>query len=296
MQHAVGSPLPPPHQWGHGPVGWSPAAQHPGPYPSHPHPQAQPGFTPPQVPQPQVPPVPPAPPAAHPPVHQPPGPPIHQPPVPQYSPPPRQAPGDVTGHVPLPAGEPVIAPAATMLAVLLIGPAGAGKTSVAKYWAEHRRTPTAHISLDDVREWVRSGFADPQRGWNDHSEAQYRLARRTCGFAARNFLANGISCILDDAIFPDRPAVGLGGWKRHVGPGLLPVVLLPGLEVVLERNAERSGNRRLTDEEVARIHGRMAGWYGSGLPIIDNSQLDVESTARVLDEVLARAIASPPKW
>ncbi|WP_416969314.1 AAA family ATPase [Streptomyces sp. 4F14] len=318
MQHAVGSPLPPPHQWGHGPVGGAPAAQHSGPHPSHPRAQPALGFTPPQVPQPQVPPVPPAPPAVHqpaphapgphvpaphPPAPRPPVPPVQQPPVPPYSPPPRQAPGDVTGHVPLPSGEPFAAPApaapdpaTTMLAVLLIGPAGAGKTSVAKYWADHRRVPTAHISLDDVREWVRSGFADPQRGWNDNSEAQYRLARRTCGFAARNFLANGISCILDDAIFPDRPAVGLGGWKRHVGPGLLPVVLLPGLEVVLERNAERSGNRRLTDEEVARIHGRMAGWYGSGLPIIDNSQLDVESTARVLDEVLATAIASPPKW
>lgn len=214
-------------------------------------------------------------------------------------------PRDTTGHVQLPPGGPVTMPppatgapdvTATTLAVLLIGPAGAGKTSVAKYWADHRRVPTAHISLDDVREWVRSGFADPQSGWNDNSEAQYRLARRTCGFSARNFLANGISCILDDAVFPDRPVVGLGGWKRHVGPGLLPVVLLPGLEIVLERNAKRSGNRRLTDEEVARIHGRMAGWYGSGLPIIDNSQLDVPATARVLDEVLARSIASPPKW
>ncbi|GGS03317.1 hypothetical protein GCM10010252_47550 [Streptomyces aureoverticillatus] len=214
---------------------------------------------------------------------------------------------DTTGHIQLPPGGPVAMPSpppgtaradtgATTLAVLLIGPAGAGKTSVAKFWAEHRRVPTAHISLDDVREWVRSGFADPQSGWNDNSEAQYRLARRTCGFAARNFLANGISCILDDAVFPDRPVVGLGGWKRHVGPGLLPVVLLPGLEIVLERNAQRSGNRRLTDEEVARIHGRMAGWYGSGLPIIDNSQLDVPATAALLDDVLARAIASPPKW
>ncbi|MFC8765369.1 AAA family ATPase [Streptomyces sp. NPDC057193] len=211
---------------------------------------------------------------------------------------------DPTGHVPLP---PVSAPLASpgehgagtgaaTLAVLLIGPAGAGKTTVARHWAQRRRVPTAHISLDDVREWVCSGFADPQSGWNEHSEAQYRLARRTCGFAARNFLANGISCIVDDAVFPDRPVVGLGGWKRHVGPGLLPVVLLPGLEVVLERNAERSGNRRLSDEEVAAIHGRMAGWYGSGLPIIDNSTYDVETTARVLDDVLARAIASPPTW
>ncbi|MFE2069431.1 Pro-rich N-terminal domain-containing protein [Streptomyces sp. NPDC059467] len=275
MQHAVGSPLPPPHQPGQGPVGWQPAAQHPG-APQGPAPLPPPPAAP---PQPSVPPLPTAPP-----------------------------PPDTTGHVPLPPGGPVGMPSAppaattvpdptaTTLAVLLIGPAGAGKTSVAKYWADHRRVPTAHISLDDVREWVRSGFADPQSGWNDNSEAQYRLARRTCGFAARNFLANGISCILDDAVFPDRPVVGLGGWKRHVGPGLLPVVLLPGLDIVLERNAERRGNRRLTDEEVARIHGRMAGWYGSGLPIIDNSQLDVPGTARVLDEVLARAIASPPNW
>ncbi|MER7951115.1 AAA family ATPase [Streptomyces sp. NPDC096079] len=211
---------------------------------------------------------------------------------------------DLTGHVPLPPVSAPLAPpvehgagtGAATLAVLLIGPAGAGKTTVARHWAQRRRVPTAHISLDDVREWVCSGFADPQSGWNEHSEAQYRLARRTCGFAARNFLANGISCIVDDAVFPDRPVVGLGGWKRHVGPGLLPVVLLPGLEVVLERNAERSGNRRLSDEEVAAIHGRMAGWYGSGLPIIDNSTYDVETTARVLDDVLARAIASPPTW
>ncbi|MFJ8661513.1 AAA family ATPase [Streptomyces sp. NPDC093795] len=211
---------------------------------------------------------------------------------------------DLTGHVPLPPvsaplappGEHGVGTGGATLAVLLIGPAGAGKTTVARHWAQRRRVPTAHISLDDVREWVCSGFADPQSGWNEHSEAQYRLARRTCGFAARNFLANGISCIVDDAVFPDRPVVGLGGWKRHVGPGLLPVVLLPGLEVVLERNAERSGNRRLSDEEVAAIHGRMAGWYGSGLPIIDNSTYDVETTARVLDDVLARAIASPPTW
>ncbi|MFE7278443.1 Pro-rich N-terminal domain-containing protein [Streptomyces sp. NPDC057623] len=296
MQHAVGSPLPPPHQSGHG---WTPAAPHSGPpHPGPPHPGTHQGPAP-HAPHQGSAPVPPPPPA---PGFTPPGP---LPPAPQQahvSPTP-----ETTGHVPLPPGGPVGMPSAppattapdpagTTLAVLLIGPAGAGKTSVAKYWADHRRVPTAHISLDDVREWVRSGFADPQSGWNDNSEAQYRLARRTCGFAARNFLANGISCILDDAVFPDRPVVGLGGWKRHVGPGLLPVVLLPGLEIVLERNAERSGNRRLTDEEVARIHGRMAGWYGSGLPIIDNSQLDVPQTAQVLNDVLARSIASPPSW
>ncbi|MFI0217127.1 Pro-rich N-terminal domain-containing protein [Streptomyces lydicus] len=286
MQYAVGAPLPP-----HGQASGAGAAMHwtPNPGPTPPAPSGPP-------------PAPAAPPA--------------QQPAPQqgwHGPAPQQAPAgghsttDITGHIQLPPGAPVALPSPpadtatpdasqAAVAVLLIGPAGAGKTSVARHWADTRRVPTAHISLDDVREWVRAGFADPQSGWNDHSEAQYRLARRTCGFAARNFLANGISCILDDAVFPDRPVVGLGGWKRHVGPGLLPIVLLPGLEIVLERNARRTGNRRLSDEEVARIHGRMAGWYGSGLPIIDNSQHDVATTVRVLDDVVARSLASPPNW
>ncbi|MFE4916055.1 AAA family ATPase [Streptomyces sp. NPDC056652] len=308
MQQSAGAPLPPSQGPGYGSGGWA-------------HQGAQPGSQRPPVPS--QPPAPQQPPGPHhmPAPHQPPGPhqspgpgpaPAHAPHVPRGAPVPPQGPpaapssGDSTGHIKLPPGGPVPLPAsppapeggtgAATLAVLLIGPAGAGKTTVARHWAMSRRVPTAHISLDDVREWVCSGFADPQSGWNDHSEAQYRLARRTCGFAARNFLANSISCILDDAVFPDRPVVGLGGWKRHVGPGLLPVVLLPGLEIVLERNAERSGNRRLSDEEVASIHGRMAGWYGSGLPIIDNSKYDVETTARVLDDVLARSLTSPPSW
>ncbi|MER7517471.1 AAA family ATPase [Streptomyces sp. NPDC126499] len=274
MQHGMGAPLPP-----HGPAGhtqWAPGALGA---------RAQGG-------PPPVPPAPPHHPYPAPPTPQSPPPP--GPPAPGWNAPPVAPAGPrATGHIAMPP--PVTGTGTATIAVLLIGPAGAGKTTVARHWAGRRSVPTAHISLDDVREWVCSGFADPQSGWNENSEAQYRLARRTCGFAARNFLANGISCILDDAVFPDWPVVGLGGWKRHVGPGLLPVVLLPGLDVVLERNAERSGNRRLADEEVAAIHGRMAGWYGSGLPIIDNSTYDVETTARVLDEVLARAISGQPQ-
>ncbi|MCQ4082782.1 ATP-binding protein [Streptomyces sp. RB6PN25] len=284
MQHAGGMPLTPPH----GPLrgradGWIPPSPQHGPGPLQPPPAGPPAHPGPPGPSSGS-----VPPAA-------PGWPGTTGPVPA-------TPAPATGQFPLPPASPVPVPPApaaqmpsgpvhTSVAVLLIGPAGAGKTTIARHWADHRSVPTAHISLDDVREWVRSGFANPQSGWNESSEAQYRLARRTCGFSARNFLANGISCIIDDAVFPDRPVVGLGGWKRHVGPELLPVVLLPGLEIVLARNAERTGHRRLSDEEVARIHGRMAGWYGSGLPIIDNSQLDVAAAAEALDQVIRTSLS-----
>ncbi|MFE4354919.1 AAA family ATPase [Kitasatospora sp. NPDC056800] len=285
-------PVAPPVPPGGGTRGTSSGAQPPSPQPPPSPPPGRPAPAAPVTPGPTGPG-----PAAHPvPAHPAPAPAA----VPVPSAPPVPAGG--TGHFVLPSGAPVQLPAhpprqhaATgPIAVLLIGPAGAGKTTVARHWAERRPTPTAHISLDDVREWVQAGFANPQSGWNNASEAQYRLARRTCGFACRNYLANGISCIIDDAVFPDRPAIGLGGWKRHIGPGMIPVVLLPSLDSVLHRNARRSGNRRLGDEEVARIHGRMAGWYNSGLPIIDNSALDVAGTAAELDRViLARLMGVP---
>ncbi|WP_346083426.1 Pro-rich N-terminal domain-containing protein, partial [Streptomyces thermocarboxydus] len=59
MQHAVGSPLPLPHQPGHGPAaGWSPAAHHPGQHqqqgpaaPAHTQPPGYPAPPPPAGPQ-----------------------------------------------------------------------------------------------------------------------------------------------------------------------------------------------------------------------------------------------------
>ena len=94
MQHAVGSPLPPPHQPGQGPAaGWSPAAHQPGPSST-----ARPGA--PRAP----------PPCPRRPLHRAtprrprsPAP----PPAPHHSPAP-----DTTGHVPLPPGGPVAMPSA----------------------------------------------------------------------------------------------------------------------------------------------------------------------------------------
>ena len=251
-----------------------------GPAPVHP----PPGFAGPSGPA-----------APHPPGHA---------PAPQHHVAPQHAPApmpDTTGHVQLPPGGPVAMPSpppaagapdptSTTLAVLLIGPAGAGQ--------DERRPvlggppPGAHRAHQPGRRTGMGalglrrpavGLERPLRGAVPPRPPHLRLRRAQLP-GQRHLLHPGRRRLPRPA---GRRARRLEAARR--ARACCPSCCCPGLEIVLERNAERSGNRRLTDEEVARIHGRMAGWYGSGLPIIDNSQLDVPTTARVLDDVLARS-------
>ena len=69
--------------------------------------------------------------------------------------------------------------------LLITGPAGAGKSATADAWARSRPFPCAHVSLDDIREQVKSGFAYPPDGWNDETQRQYDLARGNVATMAR---------------------------------------------------------------------------------------------------------------
>jgi ABC-type cobalamin/Fe3+-siderophores transport system ATPase subunit len=86
--------------------------------------------------------------------------------------------------------------------LLIAGPAGAGKTTVAEQWASSRPYRCAHVSLDDVRLLVKSGFADPQDGWGPEPQRQLDLARGSAALLARRFREAGIGCVIDDAVFP----------------------------------------------------------------------------------------------
>jgi hypothetical protein len=185
------------------------------------------------------------------------------------------------------------------LVLLLTGPAGAGKTEVAAYWAATRPAPTAHVSLDDVRDFLKSGYANPEDGWNDETQAQYDLSRELCAALAKRYAEAGISCAIDDAIFPDWSAADYAGWRTPLGrtPHAL-VVLLPRFEVVVERNQDdhRRGHRKLRRETLETIYTMMLPWRDSDVPLIDNSELSVEETVseidRILDAVRGGSLAS----
>lgn len=172
--------------------------------------------------------------------------------------------------------------------LLLTGPAGAGKTTVAHAWASQQQRPTLHISLDDVRDFVKSGYANPSDGFASAVEQQCHLARQGCAALAHIYAQAGFLVIIDDAIFPEWEAVGYNEWHELLleVPHSL-IVLLPTFEYVLERNQYRSGRRLLSQDMLRVIYEMMLPWRDQrDFPIIDTSALSVEETvARLQSEM-----------
>jgi chloramphenicol 3-O-phosphotransferase len=164
--------------------------------------------------------------------------------------------------------------------LLLTGPAGAGKTATARCLAGMQTQATLHLSLDDVRGSVLSGFANPVDGWNAEVARQYALAQRAISHTARLYVKSGFKVVIDDAIFPEWEEADLARWLKTLH-ALEPrlVVLLPRFEVIFARNAERSGRRRLEPGLLRTIYDMMLPWRHAGVPILDNSDLNVEATA-----------------
>src|SRR5205814_8153749 len=81
---------------------------------------------------------------------------------------------------------------------LISGAPGAGKSTISI--ALCRRFPLAvHIPVDDIRDWVRSGFSSPIE-WTAETDRQFALARRGAARVAADYADAGFVAVLDDAV------------------------------------------------------------------------------------------------
>ena len=164
--------------------------------------------------------------------------------------------------------------------LLITGPAAAGKTTVADAWAKTRGEPCAHLSLDSFRLMIKSGYHDPRTGWNDEGQRQLDMARSNVASVAIRFVESGISCVIDDVVFPNWEASGLDRWKRAFEPVELDfVAIIPQWNVILDRNAARDEAEKIPLEMLRRIYDDMAGWNDRpDVPVVDNSVLSTAET------------------
>jgi len=170
---------------------------------------------------------------------------------------------------------------------LISGVPGAGKTTVAIELC--RRYPKAiHLPVDDLRELVRSGLADPLR-WTTETAHQFELARRNAARAAADYADSGFAVVIDDVV---REA-DLPQFMPHLrGRAPRKVLLRPSLSEATRRNRERTNKSFNTDvlETVTRrLYPTLnEGCSGSdGWLVIDTSEMN---PAMTVDLILASSL------
>jgi predicted kinase len=163
--------------------------------------------------------------------------------------------------------------------VLFGGPAGAGKSTLARAWCA-TRGQAAHLELDVIRGLIISGLADPQEP-GELQEAQYRLSVEATCAVARAFAAGGCDVAIDDVFEPD-------AFERYWRAALdgLPsklIVILPSLETTLARSRDR--DKSVREVHTRAQHASCAAW-DEGIRI-DTTGLDPDQSLALVLERLA---------
>ena len=139
--------------------------------------------------------------------------------------------------------------------VLFGGPAGAGKSTLARLWCSTRER-AVHVELDAVRGLIVQGRPDPQEPGAVQEEQYATAVAATCALA-RTFAARGYDVAVDDVLDPERYE---HDWRpRLAGLDAHLVVVLPDPAETLVRAASR-GDKRVREQLIRAQHDRCRAW------------------------------------
>jgi len=158
--------------------------------------------------------------------------------------------------------------------ILLNGPPAAGKTTVSKLFIkEQEPSEWAYIADDDIRQLVKSGYASAdgtKDEWSERTKQQWRVGMENCIDLAINFQQAGISSIVDFYATEQE----FEHWRELLGDvDFVHVILLPGEDVDLARNAERGFPAHLSEKKIIESYEELKGWTSNdGVILINNSE------------------------
>jgi adenylate kinase family enzyme len=160
--------------------------------------------------------------------------------------------------------------------LILTGPPGAGKSTVAGLVATGADRPTVHLHTDSFYAWIKTGFVPP---YLPAAQQQNEVVTRVIACAAAEYALGGYDVVLDGIIGPWFLAPFRDAARRHA-LRLTYVVLRPSLDETLARATARTGTA-LTDVEP------VTGMYGAFSDLGDLEDRVLDTTGQTAEETAA---------
>jgi gluconate kinase len=180
--------------------------------------------------------------------------------------------------------------------VIITGPPGAGKTTVAGAVAARSARPAVHLHSDDFYRYIRSGYVEP---YLPQAHEQNGVVVGVLADAALGYAAGGYLVLLDGIIGP----WFLGPFRdrgRRAGVPLHYLVLRPDLGHTLRRARGRSERQLHESGPIRGLHQQFSHLGELEGHVLDTSALSAEQTIEAAEAALAAgrlrlpAAAAPP--
>ncbi|MDX2837364.1 AAA family ATPase [Streptomyces scabiei] len=167
--------------------------------------------------------------------------------------------------------------------IVLTGPPGAGKSTVAQLLADHL-TPSVHLHSDDFWRSIKRGWIAP---YLPEAHEQNQVVLQVLVSAAFGYAEGGYQVICDGIVGP---------WfidffrvtARERALPLSYVILRPDKHTTLERATSRAGDALTDPEPIRSLHGQFSNLAAYEAHVLDSTTLTSEATADSILRGVAR--------
>jgi predicted ABC-type ATPase len=170
--------------------------------------------------------------------------------------------------------------------LILTGPPGSGKSTVADLLTRQSAVPSAHLHSDDFYAgYLRAGYIDP---WLPEAHDQNIVVTKAIAEAAAIYAQGGYFTVLDGIVGPWFLSPFIDAAKRH-GVALHYLVLYPDEATSVHRVMTRPGHGLRLEQPVRDLHKQFADLGPYAKHAIDSSTLlPAEVAAEAMVRIASR--------